>query len=145
MKHRLLITIVIILLLSAAIWFFVSQGLKKQSSSSADGSTSENKTAFQVITATQAKEMIDKGGVIIVDVRRQDEYEAGHISDAILIPNETIGTDAIAQLPDKEAVILVYCRTGIRARDAAQKLADLGYKNVYDFGGIADWPYDIVK
>lgn len=100
---------------------------------------------FQIIDYKTAKDMMDKGNVTIVDVRRQDEFDASHIPNAILIPNESINTNDPAKLPDKNATILVYCRTGIRAKDAAQKLANLGYKHVYDFGGITNWPYEKVK
>lgn len=111
----------------------------------ATGIAEAGKASFQIIDYKKAKVMMDKGGVTIVDVRRQDEYDAGHIKDAILVPNESIGKTELKALPDKNAVLLVYCRTGIRAKDASQKLANLGYKNVYDFGGIVDWPYEKVK
>ncbi|MCH3914850.1 MAG: rhodanese-like domain-containing protein [Acidaminococcaceae bacterium] len=101
--------------------------------------------SFQIIDYKKAKVMMDNGGVTVVDVRRQDEYDAGHIKNAILVPNESIGKTEPKLLPDKNAILLVYCRTGIRAKDASQKLANLGYKNVYDFGGIVDWPYEKVK
>lgn len=97
------------------------------------------------ISASKAKTMIDDGGVIIVDVRTQAEYDEGHIANAILIPNETIGSTQPALLPDKDAVILIYCRSGNRSAQAAAKLKDLGYTKIYDFGGIIDWPYGIVK
>ena len=93
-----------------------------------------------------AKEMMAQDdGHIIVDVRRQDEYDSGHIPGAVLIPNESIGTTKPEGLPDPDQVILVYCRSGNRSRQAAQKLADLGYTRVYDFGGIMTWTGDIVS
>ncbi len=98
----------------------------------------------QKIGPEKAKEMLDAGGVILVDVRRADEYEAEHIPGALLLPNETILEEAEEKLPDKEAVILIYCRSGNRSAQAAEKLARLGYRHVYDFGGILDWPYDTV-
>ena len=76
---------------------------------------------------------------VIVDVRRQDEYDDGHIPGAILIPNEDITTVRPEALPDLDQVILVYCRSGRRSKDAAQKLVDMGYRNVFEFGGIIDW------
>lgn len=88
--------------------------------------------------------MMDKGGVTVVDVRRQDEYDAGHIANAVLVPNESIGDTAPAALPDKDATLLLYCRSGHRSAQAAAKLAALGYTHVYDFGGINSWPYDVV-
>ena len=84
-------------------------------------------------------------GHIIVDVRRQDEYDNGHIAGAILIPNERIGTSQPDSLKDLDQIILVYCRTGNRSKQAAQKLADMGYTNVYEFGGINTWDGDIVR
>ena len=88
---------------------------------------------------------------IILDVRTQEEYDAGHIPDAICIPNEIIqafkpdgGNTVIEGLPDKEQKILIYCRSGNRSKQAAQKLADLGYTQIYEFGGIRDWPGKIV-
>ena len=103
------------------------------------------KNAFTTISAQEAKARMDKGGVIIVDVRTQAEYDSGHIPGAILLPNETIGSSRPAQLPDLNAEILVYCRSGARSRAASQKLAALGYTAVYDFGGILSWPYEVVK
>ena len=84
-------------------------------------------------------------GHVIVDVRREDEYASGHIPGAILIPNESIGTEKPAALPDPDQIILVYCRSGNRSAQAAQKLADLGYTNVFDFGGIMTWTGEIEK
>ena len=83
-------------------------------------------------------------GHVIVDVRREDEYAAGHIPEAILIPNETIGNDQPAELPDLNQIILVYCRSGRRSKEASQKLANMGYTNVYEFGGIIDWTGEVV-
>lgn len=81
---------------------------------------------------------------VIVDVRRQDEYDAGHIPGAILIPNESIDTERPAELPNLNQVILIYCRSGNRSKQAAQKLVDMGYTNVYEFGGINSWEGDVV-
>lgn len=98
------------------------------------------------ISAREAKEIIDnKSNIIIIDVRREDEYQTGHIEDAICIPNEVISNQAESLLPDKEQEILVYCRSGNRSSQAVNKLLDLGYTNVKDFGGIIDWPYKIIK
>ena len=95
-------------------------------------------------STAEAKNMMDKGGVTVVDVRREEEYKTGHISEAVLLTNETIGNEPPALLPDKNAVILVYCRSGVRSRQASEKLIKLGYKKVFDMGGIKDWPYDVV-
>ena len=89
--------------------------------------------------------MAQDDGHVIVDVRRQDEYDAGHIPGAILIPNESIKTDRPEELPDLDQIILVYCRSGNRSKEAAQKLVELGYTNVYEFGGIDTWTGDIVS
>ena len=102
--------------------------------------------SYHQITQAEAKEMMKKDdGHIIVDVRRQDEYDAGHIPGAVLIPNESIGSEKPQELPDLNQIILVYCRSGNRSRQAAQKLFDMGYTNIYDFGGISTWDGDIVK
>lgn len=98
--------------------------------------------AYHKITAEEAKTMIDEGNVTVVDVRRADEYAQGHIAGALLVPNETIADEAASMLPDKNATLLVHCRTGIRSKQASDKLVALGYTAVYDFGGIVDWPYE---
>ena len=99
---------------------------------------------YRKITAEQAYEMMNTQEVVIVDVRTQSEYDEGHIQNAVLIPNETIGSDLPTNLPDKNAIILVYCRSGRRSEEAARKLVNLGYVSVYDFGGINDWTYGTV-
>lgn len=107
--------------------------------------TTQNAT-YKQISQEEAKEMMrNNDNLVIVDVRRQDEYDSGHIAGAILIPNESIGTNRPEQLKDLNQVILVYCRTGNRSKQAAQKLADMGYTNVYEFGGITTWDGDIVQ
>ncbi len=101
---------------------------------------------YQKITAADAKEIMDTTEErTILDVRTQEEYAEGHIPDAILLPDYEISAKAEEVLPDKEALILVYCRSGRRSANAAQELLDLGYQNVLDFGGIIDWPYEIVE
>lgn len=101
--------------------------------------------SFTQISQDEAKEMMVKDdGHIIVDVRRQDEFESGHIPGAICIPNESIGTEQPAQLPDLDQILLIYCRSGNRSKQAAQKLFDMGYTHVYEFGGINDWTGEIV-
>jgi phage shock protein E len=99
---------------------------------------------YHAITPDEAKARMDsQEAVVIVDVRTQAEYDAGHIPGAILVVNEQIGSAMPEALPDKDAQLLVYCRSGRRSRDAAMKLIKLGYTRVYDFGGILDWPYEI--
>ena len=103
-------------------------------------------TAYHKIDAEAAKTMLDQEtGIVLVDVRRPDEYSQGHIPGAINIPNETIGTAAQDALPNKETTLVVYCRSGVRSHQASGKLVDLGYRAVYDMGGIIHWPYDTVK
>ncbi len=100
---------------------------------------------YQQISQDTAKElMAEDNGSIIVDVRRPDEFAEGHIPGAVCIPNEEIGTEMPARLPDLGQVILVYCRSGRRSKEAAQKLADMGYIRVYEFGGIIDWTGEVV-
>ncbi|NLL38752.1 MAG: rhodanese-like domain-containing protein [Clostridiales bacterium] len=103
-------------------------------------------TVYKRITAEEAKARIDSGDeIIILDVRTEEEYNAGHIPNAILIPNETIGDKMPELLPDLNTEILIYCRSGNRSAHAAKKLIAIGYTNVYDFGGIISWPYGTVK
>lgn len=101
--------------------------------------------AYIQISQEEAKEMMARDdGHVIVDVRRQDEYDAGHIPGAILIPNESIGCDSPEALPDYNQIILIYCRSGNRSKQASEKLAAMGYKNIYEFGGINTWTGEIV-
>lgn len=86
-----------------------------------------------------------ESGYIILDVRRPDEYATGHIPNAINVPNENIGTDEISALPDKNQLIMVYCRSGRRSKEAAEKLVKLGYTNIVEFGGILDWKGETVS
>lgn len=103
------------------------------------------KAAYQKISAEDAYEMMVSQEVVIVDVRTPEEYDGGHIPNAILVPNESIGDDMPEALPDKEATLLIYCRSGRRSKEASEKLLKLGYKSIYEFGGIIDWPYELVK
>lgn len=89
--------------------------------------------------------MKENDNYIILDVRTIDEYNSGHIPNAICIPNETIGSDIVSELPNKEQLILVYCRSGNRSKQAVEKLKELGYTNLIEFGGIVDWKGEIVK
>ena len=98
----------------------------------------------QIDQETARQMMALDDGHVVVDVRRQDEYDAGHIPGAILIPNESIDCDSPELLPDYDQVILIYCRSGNRSKQAAQKLASMGYKNIYEFGGINTWTGEIV-
>lgn len=103
------------------------------------------KDTYTQISQEEASKMMElDDGHIIVDVRRQDEYDEGHIPGAICIPNESIGCDSPEALPDYDQIILIYCRSGRRSKEAAGKLAGMGYTNIYEFGGILDWMGDIV-
>ena len=96
------------------------------------------------ITAEEAKQIMDsQEGYLILDVREQEEYDAGHIPGAIVIPHTEIAEKASEALPDKDQLILVYCRSGRRSKIAAEALAELGYTNIREFGGIQDWPYEV--
>ena len=112
---------------------------------SASASQSAAGAQYHKISPQEAKERMDKNAkVIILDVRTKGEYAEGHIKNAILVPNESIGTEPPKELPDKNAEILVYCRSGRRSKAGAEALVSLGYTDVRDFGGIIDWPYDVV-
>lgn len=107
--------------------------------------SNSNKTGYKKITAEQAEEMMDsEEDIVVLDARTLSEYNAGHIKNAVLIPDTDIKDKAQAILTDKNVKILVYCRTGRRSKLASDELIRMGYMNVYDFGGIVDWKYDIV-
>ncbi len=100
---------------------------------------------YQQITQEEAAEIMESGSdYIILDVRTAAEFASGHIPGAVNIPNESIGTEDIAELPDKDQTILVYCRSGNRSKQASQKLAALGYSSIKEFGGINTWQGEIV-
>ena len=102
--------------------------------------------SYDQISGAEAKALMDsESGYIILDVREQYEYDEGHIPGAILIPYGEIADRAEKELPDKDQLILVYCRSGRRSKIAAEELVKLGYTNVKEFGGIIDWEYEIVK
>ncbi len=109
------------------------------------GAGSSTNNTYRQITMDRAVTMMSQeSGYIILDVRRPDEFAAGHIPNAINVPNESIGTEEIPELPDKDQLIMVYCRSGRRSKEAAEKLVKLGYTNIVEFGGILDWKGDIV-
>ena len=113
------------------------------SSCRAPGSLSRG---YRQISMDEAVKMMeDEKNYIILDVRRPDEYAEGHIPGAINVPNEDIGTAEISELPDKSQLILVYCRSGRRSKEASEKLVKLGYTNIVEFGGILDWKGEIEK
>lgn len=110
-----------------------------------DGENGKAST-YEQITAEQAKTIMDtEKDYVIIDARTEEEFAEGHIENAILIPEYEIANRAEGELPDKEQLILVYCRSGRRSKIASEELVKLGYTNVKEFGGIIDWPYETVK
>ena len=103
------------------------------------------KITYRQVNMNEAITMMEEGsGYIILDVRTPEEFAEKHIPGAINVANETIGTDEIPELPNKDQLILVYCRSGNRSKQASEKLAALGYTNIVEFGGINDWPGETV-
>ena len=110
-----------------------------------DGENGKAST-YEQITAEQAKTIMDtEKDYVIIDARTEEEFAEGHIENAILIPEYEIAERAEKELPDKDALIRVYCRSGRRSKIASEELVKLGYINVKEFGGIIDWPYETVK
>ena len=102
----------------------------------------ETEAVYMNITAAEAKEIMDREtGFVILDVRTEEEYAEGHVPGAILIPDYEIEARAEEELPDKDRMLLVYCRSARRSKIAAEALVEMGYTNIYEFGGIIDWPY----
>ena len=119
---------------------------ESQKDTAKESDVAKKEGGYTHIDQETAKQMMEnEDGHVIVDVRSQEEYNEGHIPGAIVIPNESIGTEQPKELPDLDQVILVYCRSGNRSRQASQKLADMGYTNVYEFGGIKDWTGETEK
>ena len=109
-------------------------------------SSGGGEASYEQISGAEAKALMDReSGYIIIDARTQEEYDLGHIPGAILIPEYEIADRAEVELPDKDQLILVYCRSGRRSKIAAEELVKLGYTNVKEFGGIIDWKYAITK
>ena len=143
MNKTIIIALVVIIIL--LLLFFISKAFANGTGETSTA-VGEKKAPYRKISAQQAKEMIDTGkSLIIVDVRTPGEFAGGHVKDAINIANETIGSDRPSALPDSDATILVYCRSGSRSAQASKKLLELGYTEVYDFGGIINWPYETVQ
>ena len=106
-------------------------------------SNASSESSYQQISQEEAKEMMDTQDVIILDVREQDEYDSGHIPGAVLLPVGTIDEETAAEvIPEKDSTVLVYCRSGNRSKTASSALVELGYTNIYEFGGINTWPYE---
>ena len=110
------------------------------------GCSDGSSASYDQISGAEAKALMDsESGYIIIDARTQEEYDQGHIPGAIMIPEYEIADRAEKELPDKDQLILVYCRSGRRSKIAAEELVKLGYTNVKEFGGIIDWEYETVK
>lgn len=140
-------------MLTVALTLF-SCGCGKENDIKNDNITKENITenstvnslGYEQISGEEAKKIMDsETGYIIIDARTQEEFDEGHIENAILIPEYEISERAEKELTDKNQLILVYCRSGRRSKIAAQALVELGYTNVKEFGGIIDWKYEVVK
>ena len=135
--------ILLFVALTASLSLLAGCALSKAKADTVEDMT--DKAAYHKISAEEAHEIMASQEVVVVDVRTREEYDGGHIENAVLVPNESIGSETPEALPDKDATLLVYCRSGRRSKDAAQKLLALGYQSVYDFGGVIDWPYELVK
>lgn len=110
------------------------------------GSSVSKDSRYKTISNGELKSIIDKNeNILIVDVRSPQEFEDGHIENAINIPNDTIENSEIKVLDDKDKKIVLYCRSGSRSKEASQKLLDMGYKNIYDFGSINNWDGKLIK
>lgn len=139
MHKIILITISTLLSLTLA-------GCANQTDTNSSKDGAQEAAVYQKITAEEAKQIIDgQTGSLILDVRTDEEFASGHIENAILLPDYEIEENAQSLLPDKDAQILVYCRSGRRSAAAAKALLALGYTDVLDFGGINDWPYETVQ
>ena len=135
MKKNIVTTLTVVLLLG-----ITACGTKTKEHSS------ETMNTYTQISMEQAITMMEEEkDYIILDVRTPEEFAEKHIPNAINVPNETIGTEEISELPDKDQLILVYCRSGNRSKQASEKLVTLGYSNVYEFGGINSWPGETVS
>ena len=134
--------------MKALLWIIAAAAMLlvacERKSSAPESAPAEN--TYQQITQEEAKAMMDEQDVIILDVREQDEYEAGHIAGAVLLPVGSVDEEsAAAVIPEKDSVVLVYCRSGNRSKTASQALADLGYTSIYEFGGVITWSYGLVR
>ena len=145
MKIRKIMLLTMIGLFSVFGFSCSKTGNEKQSLTISKEVKNGKKAEYKKITSDEAKKMIETQKVIVVDVRTLKEYTEGHIPNAISVPLETIENKAEAKLKNKDDLILVYCRSGRRSREAALKLIENGYTNVIDFGGIKDWNGEVVK
>ena len=144
-KIRKIVLLIIIGIFSVFGFSCSKTGNEKQDLVMSKEAKNGKKAEYKKITSDEAKKMMETQKVIVVDVRTLEEYNEGHIPNAISVPLETIENEAEVKLKNKDDLILVYCRSGRRSREAALKLIEKGYTNVIDFGGIQDWNGEIVK
>jgi len=144
-KIRKIVLLIIIGIFSVFGFSCSKTGNEKQDLVMSKEGKTGKKAEYKKITSDEAKKMMETQKAIVVDVRTLEEYNEGHIPNAISVPLETIENEAEAKLKNKDDLILVYCRSGRRSREAALKLIEKGYTNVIDFGGIQDWNGEIVK
>ncbi|MFA7108716.1 MAG: rhodanese-like domain-containing protein [Sphaerochaetaceae bacterium] len=138
MNKKYIVLILTILLVTSTLLFAFGQNEVKETT------VVEMAAEYHKIDAETAKEAFDtQTDITIVDVRTESEYNGGHVIDAINIPLDVIGKSAIEQFPNKNEKLYVYCRSGSRSAQAAKILVEMGYTNVYDFGGIINWPYGV--
>ncbi len=142
--------LIVLIIVSLSLFSSCSGDVNKEASEATTLGTTENTVnnslGYEQISGEEAKRLMDtEKNYIILDARTIEEFNEGHIEGAILIPEYEIGDRAEKELPYKDQLILVYCRSGRRSKIAAQALADMGYTNVKEFGGIIDWQYEIVK
>ena len=124
--------------------FLLLTGCGTAETEKADTKTNTSANTYTQISQDEAKEMMDTQEVIILDVREQDEFDEGHIRGAVLLPVGSITEEtAAAVIPELDSVVLVYCRSGNRSKTASEALVALGYTNIYEFGGIKTWAYEV--
>ena len=141
MNKKIILTVTVIILTAVVLAGCIQKTNEEQTEA-----TQVNIGTYYQISQDEAKRIMDEeSDYIIVDAREQSEYDEGHIKGAIVIPYTEIEQKAEELLPNKTQLILVYCRSGRRSKIAAQSLANMGYKNVKEFGGIIDWQYEIEK
>jgi len=144
-KIRKIVLLIIIGIFSVFGFSCSKTGNEKQDLVMSKEGKTGKKAEYKKITLDEAKKMMETQKVIVVDVRTLEEYNEGHIPNAISVPLETIENEAETKLKNKDDLILFYCRSGRRSREAALKLIEKGYTNVIDFGGIQDWNGEVVK
>lgn len=133
------------IMIAAAVLMILVLVMTGCSNKSSEEGNMNVKTQYVKVSPAEAKEIMDSEEAIVLDVRTKDEYDQGHIEGSVLLPVDEISAKAEEVIKDKSTKILVYCRSGNRSATAAKTLIEMGYENVLDFGGIIDWPYEIVK